>query len=160
MRFDHGSTAATTDEGGLRRIQEFHIGTFVLVLEPGRNFVFARHVAEENLLPAMRAATRSFVSVRTPPRSRFGAGISSARIGREKGISRSPGPCSESDPCAKMCSTRLEFPRGWEESFSTRTACMQGMASTQVHAALLETSVCCERSRVVVYRRRSFEPSF
>lgn len=160
MRFDHGSTAATTDEGGLRRIQEFHIGTFVLVLEPGRNFVFARHVAEENLLPAMRATTRSFVSVRPPGSAQ---GLRPQESEERRDLSISPGPCSGSDPCAKMCSTRLEFPRGvggLEESFSTRTACMQGMASTQVHAALLETSVCCERSRVVVYRRRSFEPSF
>jgi hypothetical protein len=41
MRFDHGSTAATTDEGGLRRIQEFHIGTFVLVLRTREEFLYS-----------------------------------------------------------------------------------------------------------------------
>jgi hypothetical protein len=129
----------------------------VLVLEPGRNFRIRSPRCKKEKTSFPPCAQLTIVCFRET--SRFGAGISSARIGREKGSLDLPGPMLY-DPCAKMCSTRLEFPRGWEtweESFSTRTACMQGMA---IHAALLETSVCCERSRVVVYRRRSFEPSF
>lgn len=152
MRFDHGRTAATTDEGGLRRIQEFHIGTFVLVLEPGRNFrIRSPRCKKENLLPRHARNSRPFVSVRPPGPAQ---GFRPQESG-EKGSLDLPGPMLWERSMRK----NVWYPTGVPEGDGRpggeflHTNCMHARHG-------MYASVCCERSRVVVYRRRSFEPSF